>query len=410
MSATESHRFKADESKILQLVIKSLYSHREIFLRELISNASDALEKRRYRELTEHDGASATEATEIRITTDSEAGTLSIEDFGVGMTRDELIENLGTVARSGTGEFLKAIENSQAEGSDQLIGQFGVGFYSAYLVADRVDVLTRSMVSEGDAWLWSSEADETFTLEAAERAEAGTRITLHLKEDAREFLSEWSLRDLVRKYSDYVSHPIMLEVERPGEGEDAEPVVSFEQVNKASAIWQRSKADVSDADYEEFYKHIGHDFEAPLAHSHFKVEGTQLFTGLLFVPGRAPFDLYMANKRRGVRLYVKRVFIMDDCEELVPNWLRFLRGVIDSDDLPLNVSRELLQDSTTVRFIQKQVIRKSLAMFGDLAKESEEKDTTFWEAFGAVIKEGLHAATDGSRKKLALWERPEARS
>ena len=410
MSAVETHAFQAEVSQVLSLVINSLYSHREIFVRELISNASDALDKLKYRSLTEHDLVSDEVPREIRLITDSEAGTLTIEDFGIGMSHDDLVDHLGTVARSGTQAFAKALEEAGKESGGAgvgLIGQFGVGFYSAYLVADRVEVVSRAVDGES-AWRWVSDGKQGFTVEPAERDQPGSAVILHLKEDQREFVDEWRLRDLVRRYSDYVSWPIKLQVTRSevAEGadeEDGEPTTrtEFEQINQGKALWQRSKGEVEAEEYEAFYKHISHDWEDPLTHSHFKVEGTQLFTGLLFVPKRAPFDLFSRDHRRGVRLYVKRVFIMDDVEELVPTWLRFLRGVIDSDDLPLNVSRELLQDSKTVRFIKKQLVKKALSMLEALASDSPDDYATLWEQFGLVLKEGLHLATDDSKKRLA---------
>ncbi len=410
-NAPETFAFQAEVSEVLDLVIHSLYSHREIFVRELISNASDALDKLRFRALTEHDLVPEGTPREIRVIPDEEAGTITFEDFGVGMTREELISELGTIARSGTRAFVarakQATSGEDGGAPPELIGQFGVGFYSAWLVADRVEVVSRAAGHE-DAWRWSSDAKEGFTVEPAERESVGTAITLHLRDDAKEYLSDWKLRQLIGQYSDFVNHPIMLQVQRmepadpdaatdgDGDGEDPPPpkvTTALEQVNKATALWRRPKAEVTDEEYAEFYKHLNHDWEAPLTHIHFQVEGTQSFTGLLYVPARPPMDLFSTHHRRGVRLYVKRVFIMDDAEELVPQWLRFIRGLIDSDDLPLNVSRELLQDSAVVRRITKQVVRKSLEMFEQLAKD-EEAYAKFWEAFGAVLKEGLHFATD----------------
>ncbi len=419
MAATTEHvspeqfQFQAEVNQVLGLVINSLYSNKEIFLRELISNASDAIDKLKYRALTQHDLVTEGAPLEIRILPDAEAGTLTLEDFGVGMTRDELIENLGTIAHSGTRRFLEAAREQAGAGAGEggdalgLIGQFGVGFYSAYLVADRVEVVSRAAGAEGgQAYRWSSDAKGGFTVTPAEREHQGTSIVLHLKDDAKDFLDAWKLKDLVRRYSDYVSHPIKLQEERwerpEGAAEDAEAEkqLVLEQANRGKALWQRPKGELKDEDYQEFYKHLGHDWEAPLAWTHFKVEGVQLFTGVLFLPRKAPFDLYDPNKRRGVRLYVKRVFIMDDCEELVPQWLRFLRGLIDSDDLPLNVSRELLQDSTVLRSIRKQIVKKALDLLDELAKDRPDDYRLFWEQFGPVLKEGLHFAPE-SRDRLA---------
>ena len=414
--APETYAFQAEVHEVLDLVIHSLYSHREIFVRELVSNASDALDKLRFRALTEHDLVPEGTPQEIRVLPDEGAGTLTFEDFGVGMTREELIRELGTIARSGTRAFMARAK--EAGGGDtggappELIGQFGVGFYSAWLVAERVDVVSRAAGSQ-EAWRWSSDAKDGFTLEPAERELVGTTITLHLRDDAKEYLADWKLRELISQYSDFVSHPIMLLVKRMEPADEADgaaagddpppPKVTeeLEQVNRATALWRRPKSEVSEDEYAEFYKHLNHDWEGPLAHMHFQVEGTQSFTGLLFVPSRPPMDLFSTQHRRGVRLYVKPVFIMDDAEDLVPQWLRFVRGVIDSDDLPLNVSRELLQDSAVVRRITKQVIRKSLEMFEGLAKDADAY-ATFWEAYGAVLKEGLHFATDQAERVSKL--------
>jgi molecular chaperone HtpG len=375
----ETHRFQAEVNQVLHLVIHSLYSHKEIFLRELISNASDALDKLRFRAITEPALVGDDTKYEIRIVPDAEKGTLTISDNGVGMTHDELTENLGTIARSGSRAFLEALAQ-KGQRDVQLIGQFGVGFYSAWLVADHVDVVSRA-AGRDDAWRWSSDAKETYTLEADTRASRGTDIVLHLRDDQKEFLEDWRLRELVTKYSDYVSHPIQLGTKKEGATE-----LSFETLNRANAIWQRPKSEVTEEQYADFYKHLTHDNEAPLAHTHFRVEGTQQFVGLLFV---------------------RRVFIMDQCEEILPTWLRFVRGVVDSDDLPLNVSRETLQDSATVRAIKKQVVKRSLDLLEDLAKNKPDQYVTFWKAFGAVLKEGL--AQDWEyREKLSSLVRYES--
>ena len=381
-----THSFQAEVSKVLSLVINSLYSNKEIFLRELVSNASDALDKLRFKGIA--DPSLLPEELRIRIATDEDARTLTISDNGVGMTAEELVENLGTVAQSGTQNFLSQLE----QGADMnLIGQFGVGFYSGYLVADRVDVVSRAAGAD-TANRWSSDGQESFTVEPAQRDEAGSDVILYLKEEHAEIATGWKLRNLIQKYADYVDHPIQVEVERPApeDEEDAEPTREWETVNQASALWQRSPSDIPDEQYEEFYKHLTHDWEPSLARTHFKIEGTQLFRGLLFVPKRPPFDLNDRDRRRGVRLYVKRVFIMDDCEDLLPPWLRFIRGVIDSDDLPLNVSRELLQDSAATRVIRKQVTKKSLDLLESLAKDKKDDYLDLWEKYGTVIKEGFH--------------------
>lgn len=399
----KTHKFQAEVNQVLSLVINSLYSNKEIFLRELVSNASDALDKLRFRAITEKDLMDEGETLAVRMRADREAGTLTIADNGVGMTEAELVENLGTIAHSGSRAFLEnikaAAEQKEQANNPSFIGQFGVGFYSAYLVADKVEVITRP-AGHSDAWRWISDAQGEFTTEPAEREERGTSIVLHLKEDQRHLLDDWKLRNLISTYSDYVDHPIQLFVERevPIEGaedsDDDAPKTrteqAYETVNQARALWSRSPSEVEDAEYEEFYKHLTHDWEKPLTRNHFKIEGTQLFTGLLFVPRRAPFDLFDPERRHGVRLYVKRVFIMDDCEEVLPKWLRFVRGIIDSDDLPLNVSRELLQDSSVTRTIRKQVVRKALDAIEELAENNPEDYAHFWNTFGVVFKEGLH--------------------
>lgn len=406
MSQT-THQFEAEVSQVLRLVINSLYSNKEIFLRELISNASDAVDKLRFEAITRPELLGDDTEFRIRIEPDAENKTLIIEDNGIGMSREELITNLGTIAHSGSRAFLenlqKAAEAAQS-GDVQLIGQFGVGFYSSYLVADRVEVVTRRADSE-EAWLWSSEAKDAFTIEPTEFDGRGTRITLHLKEDQTQYTQEWTLRNLVSRYADYVSHSIELPVEHhePGEdGEEGSTEVRWEQINEASALWQRPADEVTDEQYNAFYKHLSVDYAEPLARTHFRLEGTQQFTGLLFVPANPPYDLFDPNAQHGVRLYVKRVFIMENCEDLIPRWLRFVRGVVDSDDLPLNVSRELLQDSRAVRVIQKQVIKKVLQMLSDLAKNDADDYLAFWNNFGRVLKEGLHFSPDQAKKLLPL--------
>ncbi len=393
MTGATEHRFQAEVSEVLRLVINSLYSHKEIFLRELVSNASDALDKLRFRAIQEPELMGEGETLEVRIVPDAEAGTLTISDNGIGMSADELAQSLGTIAWSGSRDFLKQLEEAQGKGDDkslQLIGQFGVGFYSAYLVADRVDVVSRA-AGASEASRWSSEARDTFSIEPAERAGRGTDVILHLKPEQRELTDGFRLRELVRRYSDYVSYPIRLQVEKTtGEGDDKKTEKVFETVNQASALWQRQPKDVTKEQYEEFYKHLGHDWEPPLAWKHFHIEGTQMFAGLLFIPQKRPMDLFGPEPRHGVRLHVRRVFVMDNCEELVPRWLRFVRGVIDSEDLPLNVSRELLQDSRAIRIIKKQVITQTLDLLDELAKERPDDYEKFWESFGVVLKEGLH--------------------
>ena len=386
--------FEADVSQVLHLVIHSLYSHKEIFLRELVSNASDALDKLRFRSLTEPDLVEGDAELAILIRADRDHGTLTIEDNGVGMTREDLVRDLGTVARSGSRAFLEQLAKSGQNKDARLIGQFGVGFYSGYLVADRVEVVSRAAGAGQLAHRWVSEAKETFTVSRDERATRGTAITLHLRDDQEEFLEEWRLRELVTRYSDYVGHPIRLLVTKAEAEEGTTPPAEYETVNRGSALWQRPKAEVTDEQHAEFYRHLAHaaDGEAPLARTHFKVEGTQEFAGLLYVPRDKPFDLRLGMKPRGLRLYVKRVLVMEDCEEIVPEWLRFVVGVIDSDDLLLNVSREILQQSSAVKTIKKQVVKHALDAIEGLASDRPADYEVAWRAFGPMLKQGV--ATD----------------
>ncbi len=388
--SAQTFEFQAEANRLLHLVIHSLYTNKEIFLRELLSNASDALDKLRFRSLTEHDLVAKDHAFEVRVTPDSDASVLEISDAGIGMTRDELVTNLGTIAHSGTRAFLEALEKGK-EADVNLIGQFGVGFYSAFLVADRVEVVTRAAGAD-EAFRWSSDANGQFQVEPAEREASGTDIRLHIKEEQKEYLSEWRLRELVGRYSDYIDHPILLRTSKTeGEGDDAKTTHEYVKVNQASALWQRPKGEITDEQYNEFYTHLSHDPAEPATRLHFTLEGTQVFTGLLFVPSTPPFDLYWQERKNGLRLYVKRVFIMDDAEPFLPQWLRFVRGLIDSDDLPLNVSRETLQDSGAVRTIRKNVATKMLSHLESLAKDDKETYEKIWTNFGPVLKEGIHA-------------------
>lgn len=386
MSEAQKHAFQAEVGAVLRLVVNSLYSHKEVFIRELVSNASDALDRLRFESLTQPELVGEGTQFRIRLAIDPEARTLTIDDNGIGMTAEELVQNLGTIARSGTREFLKQLAQArEAQSSSvQLIGQFGVGFYSAFLVADRVEVTSKRAGMEM-AHRWTSDGQEGFTIEATERAEHGTTLVLHLKEDQSEFLQEYRLRSLIERYSDYISHPIELlkKDEKSAEGK-------FERLNRASALWQRNPKEITLEQYQEFYKHLTHDWEPPVAYRHFQVEGTQMFTGLLFLPKHPPFDLFDPSSKHGVRLHVQRVLIMENSEELLPKWLRFLRGVVDSEDLPLNVSREMLQDSRAVRTIKKQVVNHALTMLEELERDKAEDYSKFWESFGAVLKEGLH--------------------
>ncbi len=399
MSEVKEHRFEAAVSQVLRLVVNSLYSNKEIFLRELVSNASDALDKLRFESLSKPELLPEGTEFRVRIVPDAEAKTLTISDNGMGMTEAELQKNLGTIAHSGTREFLEQLQKAKDKPGDvQLIGQFGVGFYSAFLVADKVEVVSRAAGSD-QAFRWTSEAKDSYTLEPAERDTQGTDVILHIGDEHAEFLNGGRLRQLVTRYSDYIGH----DIEMPTlDTEDPKKEPEFERVNRAAALWQRNPKEVDDETYDEFYKHLGHDWEPPLAREHFKVEGTQMFAGLLFLPKRAPFDLFDRNSKHGIRLYVKRVFIMDDCEDLVPPYLRFIKGVVDSEDLPLNVSRELLQDNRVVRTIKTQVKNRALSMLEELNENRPEDFNTFWETFGAVLKEGLHYADDDKdRQRIA---------
>lgn len=407
MANKKTRKFKAEVSQVLSLVINSLYSNKEIFLRELVSNASDALDKLRFAALSDSALTDGDPTLKVRVTADEAARTVTIWDNGIGMTEDELIELLGTVAHSGSKNFLAELAEQAAEQANDvnIIGQFGVGFYSAFLVADRVDVISRR-AGTTDAFKWSSDATESFTVEPAEREVRGTSVILHIKEDQDEFLNAWRLRRLISKYSDFVGYPIEMLEQSPED--DAEP--QWEQVNEASALWQRPSSEITEEQYNDFYKHVSGDWEPPLAHTHFTVEGMQMFTGLLYVPKRRPFDLFEPEVRHGVRLYVRRVFIMDNAEELVPKWLRFVRGVIDSADLPLNVSRELLQDSRLVKTMRKQVTKKTLGLLQDVADERPEDYAEFWEKFGSVLKEGLHFEPEYADRIAKLIRFPSAQS
>jgi molecular chaperone HtpG len=390
MSEAQNHAFQAEVGAVLRLVVNSLYSHKEVFIRELVSNASDALDRLRFESITQPELSQTDEQFRIRISIDAEARTLTIDDNGIGMTAEELVQNLGTIARSGTREFLKRLEQArEAQNSSvQLIGQFGVGFYSAYLVADRVEVVSKK-AGTSEAHRWSSDGKEGFSIESAERETQGTTLVLHLKEDQSEFLEEYRLRSLIERYSDYISHPIEL-AKKAAKSEESK----FDRINRANALWLRNPKEVTPEQYQEFYKHLTHDWEPPMAFRHFQIEGTQMFTGLLFLPKHPPFDLFDPSSKHGVRLHVQRVLILENSEELLPKWLRFVRGVVDSEDLPLNVSREMLQDSRAVRTIRKQVVNHALSMLEELERDKADDYGSFWESFGAVVKEGLHFDPD----------------
>ncbi len=388
--ASETLGFQTEDNQLLKFMIHSLYSNKEIFLRELTSNASDACDKLRF-EAIDHPALFEGDAElRIRVDYDKEERTITVSDNGIGMSRDEAIANLGTIARSGTKEFFAQLTGDKQKDA-QLIGQFGVGFYSSFIVADRVSVLSRRAgVLETEAILWESDGQGEFSITSVEKADRGTSVTLHLRDDEDDFLNGWKLREILRRYSDHVSLPIqMLKEEWDAEKSEQVKQAEWETVNQASALWTRAKSDITDEQYQEFYKHIAHDFENPLAWTHNRVEGRSEYTQLLYIPARAPFDLWDRDAKRGVKLYVKRVFIMDDAEQLLPTYLRFVRGVIDSADLPLNVSREILQESRDVRSIREGSSKRVLAMLEDLAENKAEDYAKFWTQFGQVLKEGV---------------------
>ena len=418
-SHKEVHGFQTEVKQLLQLMIHSLYSNKEIFLRELVSNAADAADKLRFKALSdaklyENDGD-----LRVRISADKENNTVTISDNGIGMTRDDVITHLGTIAKSGTADFFSKLSGEQAADS-QLIGQFGVGFYSAFIVADKVTVRTRAAgddASSGVEWVSAGEGD--FTVETIDKASRGTDIILHLKEEEKEFADEWRLKSIVTKYSDHISVSVeMLTAEVPAvaakaeekdeEGNVTRPAVEardaipakWEAVNKATALWTRDKSDISDDEYKEFYKHVSHDFGDPLLWAHNKVEGKTEYTSLLYVPEKAPFDMYNREKQHGLKLYVQRVFIMDDAEQFMPTYLRFVKGLLDSNDLPLNVSREILQDNKVTQAIRKGCTKRVLTMLERLGKNDKEKYQQFWNEFGQVLKEGP-AEDHGHKEDIA---------
>jgi molecular chaperone HtpG len=391
-SERESLSFQAEVRELLQLMIHSLYSHREIFLRELISNASDANDKLRFLSLSDPALLGKEGELAIWIDADPAAGTLTIRDNGIGMSREEAISHLGTIAKSGTAEFFKRLTGDQQKDA-ALIGQFGVGFYSAFIVSDRVEVLTRRADADAAAGVrWESSADGQFTVETITRAERGTSVVLHLKADAKEFAEGYRLRSLVRRYSDHIGFPVRMRKE-------ASASLEYEDVNQAQALWTRPRADITDQEYRDFYRYIAHDDTDPLAWSHNRVEGKREYTSLMYLPARAPFDLWQREAARGLKLYVRRVFIMDDAEQFLPLYLRFIKGVIDSSDLPLNVSRELLQQDHEVEAMRSALTRRALEMLAKLAKDEPDKYQQFWREFGRAFKEGL-GEDPGNRERL----------
>jgi len=390
--------FQAEVKQLLKLMIHSLYSHKEIFLRELISNASDALDKLRFEALARPELLQDGGELAISIDADPAARTITIADNGIGMSRDEAIEHLGTIAKSGTAEFLARMTGDQKQDA-QLIGQFGVGFYSSFIVADRVDVYSRRAGLDAAAGVhWQSAGDGEFSVATVELPERGTRIVLHLKEGEQDFADAYRIRSLVRKYSDHIAFPVRMHVEKEEKDKDAAP--EYETVNHAQALWTRPRTEVQDEEYKEFYRHITHDFTDPLAWSHGKVEGTKEYTSLLYVPSRAPFDLWHREAARGLKLYVRRVFIMDDAEQFLPLYLRFVKGVVDSADLPLNISREMLQQDAAIDSMRTGLARRVLDLLTKMAKDEPEKYASFWKEFGTVLKEGP-AEDHANRERIA---------
>ncbi|MDC0611615.1 molecular chaperone HtpG [Vibrio sp.] len=384
----ETRGFQSEVKQLLHLMIHSLYSNKEIFLRELISNASDAADKLRFQALSNPDLYQGDADLSVKLSFDEEANTLTVSDNGIGMNRDSVIENLGTIAKSGTKEFFSQLSNDQVKDS-QLIGQFGVGFYSAFIVADAVTVRTRAAEDSVDqAVQWHSQGEGEYSLETITKESRGTDIILHMRDEGKEFLSEWRLKELVSKYSDHIGIPVYIQsIKRDEEGKETGEK-EWEKINKAEALWTRSKSEITDEEYQEFYKHVSNDFGDPLVWSHNRVEGKNDYTSLLYIPAKAPWDMMNRDHRRGLKLYVQRVFIMDDAEQFMPSYLRFVRGLIDSNDLPLNVSREILQDNKVTQSLRNACTKRVLTTLERLANNDEEKYQNFWKEFGLVMKEG----------------------
>lgn len=412
-------KFKTEVSQLLDLVIHSLYSNKEIFIRELVSNSSDAIDKIRLEGLKDRAILEGDENFKIKINFSSDANTITISDNGIGMNYDELINNIGTIAKSGTKEFINKLKEMKEKGEDkseaELIGQFGVGFYSAFMVSDKIEITTRK-AGEKEAWKWISDGKEKFSIEETEKEERGTQITLYLTSEHTEFASEWKIKDVVKKYSDYISYPVTMDVEREEKPkdkdgkiiEDAEAIKTIEEetLNSQKAIWKKDKKEVTDEEYNDFYKHISHDYTEPLDKLHISVEGMLDYKALLYIPKKAPFDMYMREAKIGVSLYVKNVFIMDDCKHLLPEYLRFVKGVVDSSDLPLNVSREILQEDKLLDKIQKNLVKKILDTLAKLKKNENEKYLEFYAEFGKALKEGIYSDFTNKDKlaKLTLFE------
>ncbi|MCZ6802523.1 MAG: molecular chaperone HtpG [Proteobacteria bacterium] len=392
----ETLGFQTEVKQLLHLMIHSLYSNKEIFLRELISNASDAADKLRFEALKDDSLYEDDPELKIRVEFNKDLKTITVLDNGIGMSRDEVIEQLGTIAKSGTSQFFEALTGDQSKDS-QLIGQFGVGFYSCFIVAKKVEVITRRAgLGRGEGVRWTSAGENDYSIETFDRPKRGTKVVLHLRDEMDEFLNNYRIKGIITKYSDHISLPIVMDKEvheedqdRDDKGEKVEVQIGEETINSATALWARNKKDIKEEEYNEFYKHVGHDFEDPMAHIHNKVEGKLEYTSLLFIPARAPFDLWDREQRHGIKLYVRRIFIMDDAEQLIPSWLRFVRGVVDSDDLPLNVSREILQHNKVIDSIRSGCTKKVLALLKKIAEKEAEKYAEFWKIFGKVLKEGV---------------------
>ncbi len=400
---TKKMEFKAEVNQILDLMIHSLYSHKEIFLRELVSNASDALDKARYEALINSDLSGAKGDWKIKITADKNAGTLTISDNGIGMSSDEAIEALGTIAHSGTKAFLQSLKNKDIQDNPELIGQFGVGFYSAFMVADKISVLSKKANSKDASGVkWESTADGSFTIEDIEKASTGTDVILHIKQEEKKYLDDWQIRSIIKKYSDYIEYPVVMEVEKEADSiieKGAKVKVREEEtINSGKAIWLKDKSEITDTEYNNFYRHISHDFADPSKIIHYRAEGTKEFIVLLYIPSNAPVDIFYKDFKIGPALYVKRVQIMDHCEQLIPQYLRFVKGLVDSSDLPLNVSREMLQNNRQIEVIKNNITKKILESLGDMKNSEYDKYLSFYKEFGKILKEGMHY--DYSRKEM----------
>jgi molecular chaperone HtpG len=415
MSKT-TKQFQTEVQQLLDLVIHSLYSNKDIFLRELISNASDAIDKVRFEAHSDESLLEGNSDWKIKLIPNKDAGTLTILDNGIGMNRAEVEENIGTIARSGTKAFMQALKDKASTDNPELIGQFGVGFYASFMVADKVTLATRTGGSPDSGCLWESTGDGTYTVEDCIREQRGTEIVLYLKEEFKSYLDEWKIRSIVKKYSDYIQYPVVMDITRTEKpkgvnGEEIEEAGEIEKteeqtLNSMKAIWARPKSEVTEEEYEEFYKHVSHDYDKPFRTIHFSAEGTSEFKALLYLPAKKPFDMFMVDRKKGLQLYVKRVFITDKCEELIPDYLRFVKGVVDSSDLPLNVSREILQEDVQIKRIQKGLVSKILSTLSEVKDKSFDEYVSFWKEFGQVIKEGIHFdyANKEKLQDLVLFE------